>query len=442
MLKFNDELKRKVRVQTEELQAANQQLTTEIEERRCAEHALQDTNQQLREALSQLEHAQEDTVRRERLHALEQIAGGIAHDINNSLSAVTTFSELILGREPDNQTRQWAESINVAGQDIAGIVQRLRQFYGDPVDQETGERIDLVDLAKEVVHLTSPKWRDETLRRGHEITVTVNAEADPSIVGDASALRSVLTNLIFNAVDAVDVAGRITVRIAEQSAMVVIEILDNGIGMTHDERRRCLEPFYTTKTEGTGLGLSVCHGIVKAHGGRIEIDSTPGEGTAIRLLIPMPTAPQHLPSSKDSELASIDRRRSLLAGRRILYVDDNQAARSSTAALLSSLGMVVNTAEDGPSGLAMFREECYDVVITDMSMPGMNGLQLTGEIKVHQPTMPVVMISGWSSIDSRSETEIAQPDSILPKPVTCDQLTDTLIQLLQTTESPTAPHQS
>ena len=131
---------------------------------------------------------------------------------------------------------------------------------------------------------------------------------------------------------------------------------------------------------------------------------------------------------------------SLLEGRRILYIDDNQSARSSTAALLTALGMVVNTAEDGPSGLAMFRKEGYDAVITDMSMPGMDGLQLTTEIKLLQPFIPVVVISGWS-VDSRSGAEMAQPDVVLCKPVSTDQLTATLIQVLQVTP-PAAPHQA
>jgi PAS domain S-box-containing protein len=426
---FSDELEKQVLVQTEQLRAVNRKLSSEIEERKGLQQSLQDTNQKLREAISQLEHAQEQAIHRERASAFEQIAGGVAHDINNSLSSVTAYSELLLRTELDDQNRQWALGIRTSTRDIASTVRRLRQFYGDSQDQGAQDEIDLEELAQEVMQLTRPKWYDESLLRGKDIVMSAQALTQPTIVGDTSALRSVLTNLIFNAVDAVKSAGQIDLRISEQNTMAVVEVIDNGEGMTADGRGRCLEPFYTTKAAGTGLGLSVCRGIVKSHGGVIEIDSTLGEGTTVRLLIPKPKN-NPLSGPTDIEPAAIEAVASGLHGKRILYVDDDCAARASTEALLNSLGMVVDTAKDGHHGLQAFRRAQHELVLTDMSMPGMDGLQLTAEIKNLEPTTPVVVLSGWFAIDSQREPKSVQPDRVLGKPISYVELTDTLVHLL------------
>jgi CheY-like chemotaxis protein len=243
-----------------------------------------------------------------------------------------------------------------------------------------------------------------------------------------------LTNLIFNAADAITSRGQITVRIAEESATAIIEVADDGRGMTSEEQIRCLEPFYTTKSEGTGLGLSVCRGIIKAHGGQMDIDSTAGKGTVVRLRIPKPAATVTPPAFDDLKAAWTDHTRRL-NGKRILYVDDNSAARDSAAALLSCLGAVVDVAVDGPSGLARFDEDRYDAVVTDMTMPGMDGLQLTTEIKRQAPTMPVLLVSGWLPSDMRDEKITAKPDCVLSKPFAPHEFTATLAQLLLNTLS-------
>ena len=433
--KFNQQLQAQVHLQTEELRTANEELRREIHRRESAQQKLQQTNARLREAIGQLERAQEQAIRRERLHALEQIAGGVAHDINNSLAGVTTYAALILGKDLDSQTRGWADGIQIAASDIAGTVRRLRQFYGDPQDQQTRGPIDISALVREAIQLTKPKWLDESLRRRKAITLAVQDEAAPMIFGDLSALRSVLANLIFNAVDAVVGAGQITLRITARASQAVIEISDNGEGMSDEQQRRCLEPFYTTKGEGTGLGLSVCRGIVKAHGGQIEIDSTAGKGTTVRLLIPISRV-QRCSAGDAAESASAESSASPLKGKTVLYVDDHQAARESTAALLASMGLVVDTAQDGSSGLEMLRKRSYDVLITDMTMPGMDGLQLTTEIKRIDPVFPVLVISGWLTIDTEGDQQTA-PDRILVKPLDDQELANTLRDLLRS-RSPTA----
>ncbi len=433
--KFNEQLQAQVKLQTEQLSRANEELVQQICTRETAQQELRQANTRLREVIGQLERAREQAIRRERLHALEQIAGGVAHDINNSLSGVAAYSALILGKDLDSETRGWAEGIRITAGDIAGIVRRLRQFYGDAQEQHDHESIDVVSLVQEAVQLSKPKWLDESLRRRKAITLSIREEAAPLIVGDPSALRSVLSNLIFNAVDAIAGQGQITLRIAKRDSQAVIEVSDNGEGMSSEQQRRCLEPFYTTKSEGTGLGLSVCHGIVKAHGGQIEIESTAAVGSTIRLLMPIPKLTRATACDATDSGLMDSSGASLLEGKTVLYVDDHQAARQSTAALLASLGLTVDTAEDGSSGLAMFLERSYDILITDMTMPGMDGLQLSSEIKRINPDFPVLVISGWLTIDVDNDPQTG-PNNILGKPLDGDELAVKLTDLLRDCSPP------
>ncbi len=380
--------------------------------------------------MQQLERAQDVAIQRERLHVLEQVTGGIAHDINNSLLAVNLYSELILQHEENPQTRKWTEGVHTAARDISSIVLRLRQFNGRSVDQESTTPIDLKNLVEEALQLTRPKWHDDALRQQKDISVSLDTQVNPTIVGDASGLRSVLTNLIFNAVDAIQHAGNVVVRVAEEGSTAIFEVVDNGKGMDSDDLQRCLEPFYTTKKGGTGLGLSVCHGIVKSHGGKLEIISTPGVGTTIRVILPASIPVEAAEALIDTTATSVNSARSHLESKRILCIDDNQVARDSSEALLASMGIAVDTAVDASSGLSLLQERSYDAVITDLSMPGMDGLQLTAEIKRLWPSMPVVVISGWSTVTEHANMSAAQPDQVLPKQFSFEQLSEALIGLL------------
>ncbi len=427
--RFNAALERKVRDKTQKLQASNEQLRQEIREREQAELNLKHTNERLRQSILQLERAQHEAVQRERLRALEQVAGGIAHDINNSLSAVSAFSELILKNARDDDTREWARQVSNAAGDITGTVRRLRQFYGDPVGETTKEAIDVLRLVQDVVTMTRPKWHDDALRRQKEISIGVQASAEPIIYGDPAALRSVLVNIIFNAVDAIPTKGQIRAAVGQENDLAVIEIHDDGEGMNHEQTLRCLEPFYSTKKDGSGLGLSVSHGIVRHHHGQLDIESEPAAGTTVRLRFPVIDGDSTAASPRTATAQARGDITAVLRGKRVLYVDDDDAARLSINALLSSLGMVVETASNGLRGIEVFRSGAFDAVITDLSMPGLNGRQLAAAIKQQQPTLPVIAVSGWLSEDA-TVVDDPEPDHMLSKPLTIDQLTETLIRLL------------
>ena len=253
-------------------------------------------------------------VTEERLAAIGRLAAGFAHDLNNSLAPVVGFSELLLsdgeGGGLSARQREWLELIHRGALDAAGTVSRLREAYRTRAAREAYLPVDVTELFQLVAALTRPMWRDAAGAAGKTITVLIetNEALSPShpltpalplrgcsLLADEDDLREALANLISNAVDAILEApgargtialrGYTTAELGTQA--VAIEVADTGIGMSEEARERCLEPFYTTKAErGTGLGLSLVHGTVQRHNGRIEIKSGPEVGTTVRLILP------------------------------------------------------------------------------------------------------------------------------------------------------------
>lgn len=260
------------------------------EEREQALKELQETNERLLDALARLQRAPE-LVRQERMNALAQMASGVVHDINNSLVPITVLTKVLL-QDPDlpsqmDKLKESLTAIKGAANDAEAIVRRLRQFYVKGEEGEPLQPTDLREIAEQSIVLTQPKWKSQALDAGVHIDVAPQLARVPPVAGNAAELREALTNLIFNAVDAMPKGGTITVRAYSTDGRVVLEVSDTGMGMTEEVRRRCMEPFFTTKGErGTGLGLSMVHGIIKRHQGEIEIRTEPGKGTTFALSFP------------------------------------------------------------------------------------------------------------------------------------------------------------
>ena len=265
-----------------QIQQANQNI--------LLEEQVRERTAQLEETLTKLRLAQQTAIKQERLSALGTMAAGIAHDFNNALTLILGYSDLLLSgmrAEPERPEAKHVRVIATAAQDAAQIVRRLREFHRPADGKETRVSMHLNQLVEQAVTMTRPKWQD--LANDHDVHVKVNTELGEivSILGDPAELREMLTNLIFNAVDALPNGGTITVRTKMEGLEVHLSVADNGIGMDEETRRRCLEPFYTTKGErGTGLGLSAVYGIIERHGGTLDIESEKGRGTMFCISLP------------------------------------------------------------------------------------------------------------------------------------------------------------
>ena len=402
-----------------------QGIVRDITDRRRVEAALRESHQRLQETLEELKATQTQVIQQERLRALGEMASGVGHDLNNTLTPVLGYSEMLLD-DPQLSSRahESVRWIRNGARDAVAVVARLRRFYRPSSADDRYRPLRLEGLLRETVNLTRPKWRDEAQREGRNIDVRLRLDDAPPVLGSDTEIREVLTNLMFNAVDALPNGGSIALRLRSESDGAVIEVADTGIGMPAEVQAKCFEPFFTTKgREGTGLGLSVCHGIVQRHGGQFQIDSSPGQGTTISV---------SLPAAGDRPSLDGDVVETSLPRCRVLYIDDDPRVRSVMERLLQSLGQDVDLAESGVRGLEMLEAEDYDLVITDLGMPDMDGNAVVRGIKASQPELPVVMLTGWGPPGEFSPPKPGGiPDHILAKPPAIAQLREVLADVLR-----------
>jgi signal transduction histidine kinase/CheY-like chemotaxis protein len=399
--------------------------------------------QGVQKAYDELRRTQQVVVQQERLRALGQMASGVAHDVNNALSPIVAYSELLLTTVPDlsENARHYLKTINKSGEDIGHIVARMREFYRRRSDSEKLMTVNVNQIVEEVIELTRPRWRDVSQREGISIHIEHQFESDlPPLLSDPTELREALFNLIFNAVDALPQGGTITLvtrslpRPAQAENLpperqIQVEVRDDGVGMDDKTRQHCLEPFFSTKATrgGTGLGLAMVYGMMQRHEGTIEIDSAPGRGTCIRLTFPI----REKTSTADMSPASlVSQKRSL----RILCIDDESQIQELLMNCLTSLEHRVTTASSGKQGVEMFRaamrnKQPYETVITDLGMPDVDGQQVARTIKAESPGTPVIMMTGWGTIMKDDGELVSGVDAVVGKPPRIGELNNLLLRL-------------
>jgi PAS domain S-box-containing protein len=372
----------------------------------------------LQKAYEDLRNTQSMVLQQERLSALGQMASGIAHDINNAISPILLYTDTLMLREAglSEQGREDMKTIERAIQDVAHTVARMREFHQREKDHWQPEPLQVHVLARHVIDSTRARWRDMTQQRGIEVQMRLELAEIPLIMGAESEIRDALTNLIFNAVDAMPEGGTLTVRTGVIGERPSVEVQDTGVGMDEKTRARCLEPFFTTKGErGTGLGLAMVYGMVERHGGSIEIESEPGLGTIFRLLF-SPYA-----ASPEIQFASVAPVRKKARPLRILVVDDDPLVRRAMGEALGSDGHLVTLADGGQGGIDAFHESVsfgnvFELVITDLGMPRVDGKQVAASIKHASPKTPIFLLTGWGQRLVSEQGSVPNVDLVLSKP--------------------------
>jgi signal transduction histidine kinase/ActR/RegA family two-component response regulator len=390
----------------------------------------------LQQAYDDLRQSQQAVMQQERLRALGQMASGIAHDINNAISPVSLYTESLLEREPglSDRARSYLSTIQRAIEDVARTVSRMREFYREREAQLTLERVDLNRAGRQVLELTRPRWNDQAQQRGVMVDLqTELAEALPDIMGAEHEIRDALTNLIFNAVDAMPSGGTLWLRTrsvtdAEGDPRVVIEVTDSGVGMDEPTRRRCLEPFYTTKGErGTGLGLAMVYGMVQRHSAELDIDSIPGRGTTVRMSFPAQTAAV-MPAGRPLTTPVLTQRL------RILLVDDDPLLIKSLQDTLQEDGHLITVTHGGQEGIDTFasalkRGEPFDIVVTDLGMPHVDGRKVAASIRALSASTPIILLTGWGQRMIAANDTPPHVSKVLAKPPRLNELRAALAEL-------------
>ncbi len=335
----------------------------------------------------QLRHAQ-------KIEAIGRLAGGIAHDFNNLLQVMLSHAQL-LRTSPDHFERGLAE-LEAQIRRGGGLARQLLLFSRrEPVRRE---RLDLNEVIAEAASLLR-----RLVRENIELLIVPSGHA-VKVEADRGQIEQVLMNLVVNAVDAMPDGGRLSIGTGETAEFAWFAVEDSGCGMPQTLRERVFEPFFTTKApgHGTGLGLSVVHGIVAQHGGHVELDSTEGIGSTFRILLPRTTSGEHeafTPAHVDDALPEGH-------GQRVLIVEDEAAARDALQEILGSLGYEVTAVGGGGDAGRLPVESPYDVLLTDLMLPDVNGADLARALRERWPGLRVVLMSGYSEEDS--STSIAR----------------------------------
>jgi signal transduction histidine kinase/CheY-like chemotaxis protein len=392
---------------------------------------LGDRSADLAESLARLESTQQELLHSQKMEAVGQLAAGVAHDFNNLLTVILGYAgTLSVSLPAGSPAHENVGKVTAAAQRAANLTRQLLALGRRQVQRR--ERFSLGEQCERTVDL---------LRRlvGDNIHVELQLQGSPGpIHADRSQLEQVLLNLMVNARDAMPQGGRlrITARPATgpetalceigvaPEGFVVLEVADDGIGMDAATLKCIFEPFFTTKPsgQGTGLGLAVVYGIVKQSQGYILVDSEPGRGTRVRVLLPIAAAPRAAAGPERTDACILEDKTPVRTGTTILVVEDEVAVRDVVRATLRRAGYVVVEAVDGEDALARVEARLPDLVLTDILMPGMGGLALTRELSIRHPAVRVAFMSGYAADFNHETDSIQRHDRFLPKPFTAEDL--------------------
>lgn len=417
-----DQLELRVKLRTAELEQANKQLRVEMEERKWAE-----------EERIRLEA---ELLRAQKMELLGQLAGGVAHDLNNVLSGIVSYPDLLmLDLPPESDMREPLKNIQEAGNRAAAIVQDLLTLARRGITVK--EEVQLNDIVGE--YLQSIEFM--ALRKGNtEVRVQTDLLSELAIVsGSPIHLEKMVMNLIVNGFEAIE--GQGTISIATENRLiqspiqaydtimpgkyVVLTIKDNGVGINQESLNRIFEPFYTSKImgrSGTGLGMTVVWGTVKDHEGFLDVKSSPGKGTSISVLLPtIHKSDGNIPLKSKSTLINRGN------GESILLVDDSPEQRSLGLSILTTLGYKVETATCGEDAVQLLSTRKFDIVLLDMIMePGIDGLDTYRRLLEIHPDQKVIIVSGYSESKRMKEALNIGVRNIVKKPYTLQAIASTI----------------
>jgi PAS domain S-box-containing protein len=341
----------------------------------------------------------------EKLRALGEMAAGVAHNFNNLLTGILGYAQLVAAH-PDAPPEVTADAQKIVDttRRASSVVRRIHTF-GRPLDAVERRPVDLARIIRDTVELTRPKWKTEAELGGRRIGVVCDLSPVPAVQSSEAVWEEILSNLVFNAVDALPAGGTITISLREEAGKAVVEVADDGAGMSEDVKRRVFEPFFTTKGPdvGSGLGLSTVWGLVQGEGGTVRIESSPGEGTRFVVEVPLERARAQSGPETAGEVA--------VAAMRVLVVDDDAATREVLRRLLD--GHQVDVAATGEEALRLLAERGYDLVMSDWGMAAASAHELLAEARRRNPGTITLLMSGWAL----HGTDEPAADLLLQKPI-------------------------
>jgi len=369
---------------------------------------------------------EEKFIQSEKLSALGELAGGVAHDFNNMLAAILGRVQLLRmhnsplpgvreKRKSVRELQKGLEIIEKAAMDGAETVRRIQEFSRRSPDDKDFTQVDINELINNALEFTRMRWKDKAESKGIKIVIKKEFSSIPPTIGSGAELREVFTNLLNNALDAMPHGGRITFKTFKEDNYICVAVKDTGSGIPKAVREKIFDPFFTTRgPQSTGLGLSVSYGIISRHRGAITVDSIEGEGTTFTIKLPI--LAKAIKEEK-IEFKPVQKRKA-----RILVIDDEEGVRNVLNDILTDAGHEVEIAGDGIQGIELFERKEFDLVFTDLGMPVVSGWQVAERIKGINRKVPIALITGWNVDLKESEMTSSCIDLIIKKPFAVDQV--------------------
>jgi PAS domain S-box-containing protein len=371
--------------------------------------------------------AQEVMAQSDKLRAVGELAAGVAHNLNNSLTVIKGRAQLLLMRSTDEPTVKSLKVITNAVEDGSMTLRRILEFARRESFKEFAP-VELGELIGSSIEIARPKWQSKAARNSsYEINVRIDNRGPVYVFGEAAELREVMLNLIFNAVDAMPDGGTMEVGARAELESGCFWVADSGCGMAAETTARIFEPFYTTKgKKGTGLGLSASHGIISRHSGEIMVVSEPGEGT--RFEVRLPLCADNARFVQQTEVAQPVTKE--VSEARILIVEDDETVSSMLTEAFDAAGHRVTSIKMGSEAISYLESNECDLIVCDLGLPDIGGLQISRWIKEHRPHTPFILATGWSELVTPEDYEKGRIDAIFKKPYTSADILDRVTQLL------------
>jgi GAF domain-containing protein/CheY-like chemotaxis protein len=381
----------------------------------------------LESAYESLKKAKDRLIQTEKLRVLGEMAGGVVHDFNNILTSILGRTQLLWKKLEKGEPKKSQDLmknlqlIEKSADDGARILSRIREFTKTKKDT-TFSSVDLNEIVEDSLEMTRSYWSDQVILSGIHIEVKKDLKKLGKVLGNATELREVFTNLIINAVDAMPHGGTLTLKSQQDEEFVYVMVEDTGIGMTEEIKDKIFEPFFTTKKDqGTGLGMSVVYSIIARHDGEIEVKSSPDQGSAFTI---------KLPKYKE---ARKEEKSKMLSGQEacVLIIEDEKNIRNILEEMLSTEGYEVTCVATGKEGIELFKKKRHDLVITDLGISEMSGWEVADQIKSINPFTPVVLSTGWGLKFDPEKMKSKNVDRVIKKPFTLERVLEVISDLLE-----------
>ena len=400
------------------------------------------------EDITEKRRAEEHAIQTERLKAIVDLAGGVAHNFNNLLQMVMGGLDLALvDLEMGNlsEAKITLEQLLQISRSGAATVRRLQTFaqVGGKILPAEAEVFDISETVKQTAEITKPFWKTGPDKEGITVALNLSLTKRCFVNAKESEITEVLVNLIKNAAEALQTGGEIRIKTFLEGGKVILRVADNGVGIKGEHLKNVFEPFWSTKgvTTGTGMGLAVSHGIISRHEGSISVESDEGRGTIFTVMLPLANEPQRVPRASAAKML-----RSKLS---MLVVDDMAVIIMHLEAILKKHQQTVFSTMSGEEAVEIFRNNKIDMVICDLSMPGMNGWEMGKAVRAiceerGVPKTPFILLTGWGGQALEQEKLVESGvDAVVEKPIDYRKLMATVTEvagrLLPEESRPTGP---